>query len=314
LICGKEIKMQRRTMIQLFVGSCLAMALTSYVHAQELTKQVENTLGMKLTLIPAGEFMMGLEDTQEFLSAFPNEKLEYFAGDLPSHRVRITRPFYLGTHEVTLGQLQEFVRSAKYKLECEKAGKVCWGYSAKGRLIESTIFRPWNTVAWEPLPENPAVYVSWNDATAFCKWLSEKEKLNYRLPTEAEWEYSCRAGTNTMYSCGNQFSVEVGNAGGKKYQDGYRWIAPVGTFLANSFGLYDMHGNVEEWCSDWYDEDYYETSPTDNPQGPNDGTRRVARGGSFENQEILLRSAARSDGLPAIAHNSRGFRVVRTVE
>jgi hypothetical protein len=137
---------------------------------------------MKLTLIPAGEFMMGLEDTQEFLSAFPNEKLEYFAGDLPSHRVRITRPFYLGTHEVTLGQLQEFVRSANYKLECEKAGKVCWGYSAKGRLIESTIFRPWNTVAWEPLPENPAVYVSRNGvATGMMKTITRNRQRTIRM-------------------------------------------------------------------------------------------------------------------------------------
>jgi formylglycine-generating enzyme len=313
MVDSKEGRMNSGPVNQMLIASCLLL-LGSYSHAQELTKQVENTIGMQLTLIPAGEFIMGLEDSQEFLSAFPKEQLEFYVGDLPSHRVRITRPFYLGTHEVTLGQLQEFRRDAKYKFDCEKAGKICWGYSSKGKLIESTVFRPWKTVAWEPLPEYPAVYVSWNDATAFCKWLSDKEKQNYRLPTEAEWEYACRAGTTTMYSCGNRFSVEIGNAGGREYLDGYQRIAPIGKYGANAFGLHDMHGNVEEWCSDWYADDYYKNSPTDDPQGPSDGVKRVARGGSFENQAILLRSAARSDGLASNAFHSRGFRVVRTVE
>ena len=150
--------------------------------------------------------------------------------------------------------------------------------------------------------DHPVVYVSWNDADEFCKWLSKKEGKTYRLPTEAEWEYACRAGTKTRYSFGDdpQELVRYANAAdqdrkklcpgcnvmipsfdasgkptGKKIpfpflagSDGFAWTAPVGKYKPNAFGLYDMHGNGWEWCSDWFDEHYYEKSPVDDPTGP----------------------------------------------
>jgi formylglycine-generating enzyme required for sulfatase activity len=116
--------------------------------------------------------------------------------------VRITKPFYMGQYEVTLGQFLVFYHDAKYKIEAERDGKPSWGYDKDGKLVESTRFRPW-APGWEIGMDHPVVYVTWNDAVAFCNWLSKKEGKSYRLPTEAEWEYACRARTNTRYSFGN---------------------------------------------------------------------------------------------------------------
>ena len=193
--------------------------------------------------------------------------------------------------------------------------------------------------------DHPAVYISWNDATAFCKWLSAKEKMVYRLPTEAEWEYTCRAGTKTRFSNGNdpEDLVRMGNVSdqdsrvgfekatiavfdtGKKEdtqipypylkgRDGYKWTAPVGKFRPNAFGLYDMHSNAWEWCSDWYDEKYYENSPKEDPQGPAAGSLRVLRGGGFCGTAVGLRAASRSFGSPSYRSYGTGFCVVRALD
>jgi len=230
-------------------------------------------------------------------------------------------------------------------MDCETDGKPSWGFSADEQLIESNLFRPWNTSAWKTKMDHPAVYISWNDATAFCKWLSAKEKVTYRLPTEAELEYACRAGTRSRYSNGNdpEDLVRIGNVADQdrrvglensviavfdknkkedtnipypflKGRDGYKWTAPVGKFKPNKFGLYDMHGNAWEWCSDWYDEKYYETSPKEDPQGPTAGSLRVLRGGGFLNTSVNLRAAARNLHLPSDRYSESGFRVVRLLE
>jgi formylglycine-generating enzyme required for sulfatase activity len=282
--------------------------------AAETTK---NTIGMKLVLVPAGEFRMGAEeDRSETLNYFPYCDPKWLDGELPRHKVRITKPFYMGQYEVTLGQFLTFYHDAKYKTDIERDGKPSWGYDKDGRLIESINWRPW-APGWEVTYDHPVVYVSWNDATAFCKWLSKKEGKTYRLPTEAEWEYACRAGSNSRYFFGDnpQDLVRYGNVAdedcrnaspskgansviasfdekGKKKdtnipypflsrRDGYAWTAPVGKYQPNAFGLYDMHGNVWEWCSDWYDENYYASSPTDDPKGAYAGSSRVSRGGGF---------------------------------
>ena len=152
------------------------------------------------------------------------------------------------------------------------------------------------------------VNVSWNDAVAFCKWLSRKEGKNYRLPTEAEWEYACRAGTTTRYYSGDDPETlakvaNVGDATAKakyptwkwtiKASDGYVFTAPVGQFKPNAFGLYDMHGNAWEWCSDWYYVGYYRNSPVDDPPVANTLDLRVLRGGSFGEWPGGSRSANR---------------------
>ena len=140
------------------------------------------------------------------------------------------------------------------------------------------------------------VNVSWNDAVAFCKWLSRKEGKTYRLPTEAEWEYACRAGTTTRYYSGDdpETLAKVGNVADAavkakfpdwkftiKANDGYVFTAPVGKFKPNAFGLYDMHGNAWQWCADWYGPEYYAKSLADDPTGPASGNGRVLRGGSW---------------------------------
>ena len=338
--------MRYKSMTLLFFSVCIALASVNHSYSQQPAKQAENTIGMKLTLVPAGNFLMGaVEAPSDTLTAFPYARREWLDGETPQHRVRITKPFYMGTYEVTLGQFLKFYHDAKYKMDCETDGKPSWGYSADRKLIESTLFRPWNTLAWKAEMDHPAVYISWNDATAFCKWLSAKEKMVYRLPTEAEWEYACRAGTKTRFSNGNdpEDLVRIGNVSdqdrrvghenaiivvfdtGKKEdtqipypflkgRDGYKWTAPVGKFRPNAFGLYDMHGNAWEWCSDWYDEKYYENSPKEDPQGPTAGSLRVLRGGGFSDTTVDLRAAYRNGESPSSRLCKAGFRVVRALD
>src|SRR5262249_25067582 len=141
----------------------------------------------------------------------------------------------------------------------------------------------WRHVGWEQTDEHSVVNVSWNDTKAFCAWLSKKEGRPYRLPTEAEWEYSCRASSATRYPTGDDIERLIGRANiadfyykekdssctwNVEWEDGFAFTAPVGKFQPNPFGLYDMHGNVWEWCEDWYDTSYYKASPVEDPPAP----------------------------------------------
>ena len=307
-------------------------------------KVITNTIGMKLVEIPAGEFMMGAErERADILARFPYCNPKWLDCERPSHTVRITKPFFMGQHEVTLDQFLAFYHDANYVVEIEHDEVTAWGFNEKGRPIESGDFRPWSPVAWTPDRDHPATFISWNDAAAFCAWLSKKEGKTYRLPTEAEWEYACRAGSRREYHFGDNAEelTRFGNAAdanrqaflpnalialyddeGKKTEtrspfpylsrpDGHVWIAPVGKFNPNAFGLYDMHGNVWEWCADRYGKDYYATSPTDDPEGPSEGTSRVLRGGGFDNTPLFLRSPFRNSREPSFCSYSTGFRVVR---
>jgi formylglycine-generating enzyme required for sulfatase activity len=158
-------------------------------------KQITNSIGMKLTLIPSGEFMMGSKESAEETAAFfrktyaeDAKPADFFMDEHPQHRVRITKPFYLGTYHVTRGQFRQFVASTAYKTDFENADENYLEFNGKDS---------WRNAGFEQTDEHPVVNVSWNDAVAFCKWLSKKESKTYRLPTEAEWEYSCRAGMTT---------------------------------------------------------------------------------------------------------------------
>jgi formylglycine-generating enzyme required for sulfatase activity len=166
---------------------------------------------------------------------------------------------------------------------------------------------------------------------AFCKWLSGKEGKNYRLPTEAEWEYTCRAGTKTRFSFGDEPEslAKAGNVADAmlkaklfaddprrpalKASDGYVFTAPGGRFKPNAFGLYDMHGNAWQWCADWHGIDYYEKCPADDPNGPASGTTRVLRGGSWLSPAVCARSAHRLSEAPDYRDDHTGFRVARTL-
>ena len=288
---------------------------------------ITNSIEMKLVLIPAGHFLMGTEEHRgDTLHAYPYCDPKWLDGELPHHKVKITKPFYMGQYEVTLGQFLAFYNGSEIQTGNRTRRQArAWGYDKDGKtLIESNAFRPW-APGWKIDLDHPVVYVSWNDAVAFCAWLSKKEHKKYRLPTEAEWEYACRAGSQDpifvwrqsgrsralrkRLGSGPQIAVarrtcdhrgvrrgrETQSRPGLPYpflsgRDGYAWTAPVGRFQPNAFGLYDMHGNVWEWCSDWHDDLYYENTPVDDPQGPDFGVVRVARGGGFDDTPIHLRS------------------------
>jgi formylglycine-generating enzyme required for sulfatase activity len=237
-----------------------------------LATTMTNSIGMRFQLIPAGEFLMGSPDSDR--DAGRDEK--------PQHRVRITRPFYLGVYPVTQSQWLSVMDRNPSRF--------------KG-------------------PDNPPVeMVSWNDCQEFIYRLNERrdERGNvYRLPTEAEWEYACRAGSTTIYSFGDSadslrdYGWYLNNSGGPRTGSTY----PVGQKKPNAWGLYDMHGNVLEWCQDWYDSEYYAASPINDPTGPLSGSDRVNRGGGWYDHARLCRSAYRYRDTPDYRSNSLGFRL-----
>ena len=271
---------------------------------------VTNSLGMRLAHIPAGKFEMGSPKIES-----GREEQER------RHEVELTKDFHMGVHEVTIGQFREFVRDAGYKTEAERDDKGSWRITSTGSFEQDAKYN-WTNPGFEQADDHPVVDVSWNDAAAFCHWLSRKEKRTYRLPTEAEWEYACRAGAGTPYSFGNDpeglsTSGNVADATarakfaawslGIKGEDGYAYTAPVGQFKPNRFGLYDMHGNVWEWCEDWFDENAYGNRERIDPTGPESGTKRVHRGGGWSSAPERCRSASRISRDPS---SYLGFRVV----
>ncbi len=323
-------------MQRLPVMVCLSLAVPSLLSAQEANKptdikQITNSIGMKLTLIPSGEFMMGSGESAEATAAFFNKTYgeniltaDLFKDEHPKHRVRITKPFYLGTYHVTRGQFRQFVKNSGYKTEAEKGEKPgAYGWNPDKKKFGFNEKYSWRNAGFEQTDEHPVVNVSWNDAVAFCQWLSKREDKTYRLPTEAEWEYACRAGTTTRYYNGDdpETLAKVGNiadAAAKapfpdwtwtiKANDGYVFTSPVGKFKPNAFGLYDMHGNAWQWCADWYDAEYHAVSPADDPPGPTTGSSRVIRGGCWYSPAWHCRSADRYWDLPGIGDDGLGFR------
>jgi sulfatase modifying factor 1 len=293
---------------------------------------ITNTLGMKLAWIPAGEFLMGTKDPEDVLAkAFPQVEAERIRdiNDEPAHPVRINRPFYMGTHEVTIGQFKTFLAESGYRTEPERDGTGGWGIDlAKREFLWGRDPRfAWYWPGFYQWDDHPVVNITWNDAVAFCEWLSKKEGRTYRLPTEAEWEYACRAGSSTLYNFGDDPAklVESGNTYDadcarefpewQRYSlegsDGFGFTAPVGRFPPNAWGLHDMHGNAWEWCSDWYDPDYYRQSPVDDPQGPERTSgQKVRRGGAWHTWSIYCRSAYRNYNTRVSRYLNLGLRVV----
>ncbi|MDX1946194.1 MAG: formylglycine-generating enzyme family protein [Pirellulaceae bacterium] len=295
-----------------FAVVALSVFVSSTTFAAE-PQLLTNSLGMKLVRLEPGEFQMGSPETEEGRG-----------DDELRHKVRITKPFYLGKHEVTVGQFRKFAEATAYKTTLEKTGGAGFGFDAAAKGIEILPKFTWREVGWEQTDNHPATNLSWDDATAFCKWLSATEGRRYTLPTEAQWEYACRAGTTTRYSTGEaeeslQGTANVSDASflGKyanatwsvEWDDGHAFAAPVGSLKPNAWGLCDMHGNVWEWCADWYGRDYYAKSPQDDPTGPDSGTVHVLRGGAFTNRFRFVRSADRDAERPKYRYNFTGFRV-----
>jgi formylglycine-generating enzyme required for sulfatase activity len=221
---------------------------------------------------------MALIPAGSFMMGSPEDERQLLRRGSFQHGVNITKPFYMGITEVTQAQWK----------------------AVMGR-------NPSNFKG----DDLPAESVNWNDVQEFIAKLNEREGGGYRLPTEAEWEYVCRAGSSTRYFFGDDksrlgdFAWYKKNSGGKTH--------PVGQRKPNAWGLYDVHGNVSEWCSDWYDSSYYQRSPTDDPKGPTSGTKRIVRGGLYHSPSASVRSAHRGFQLPNYTNARFGFRCVRDV-
>jgi formylglycine-generating enzyme len=302
--------------------------------AGDKRSEIRNSVGMELVRIPAGQFMMGSQESPEhLLKAFPGDyhKPEFFKDEYPRHRVRITRPFCLGKYEVTVGEFAQFVAAAHYQTEPERDGTGGWGYDpATGKCGGRDPKFSWRNPGFPQTDDHPVLNVTWADAVAFCQWLSRKEGRTYRLPTEAEWEYACRAGTSTRYANGDDpngltavakvLDTKAHPAFGHVQDITIRpdepnaFTTPVGRLKPNAWGLYDMHGNAWEWCSDWYAADYYAHSPVDDPSGPASGIRRVRRGGGWNSFPLWARASFRNVNLPDSRCVNLGFRVVRVLD
>ncbi len=278
--------------------------------------RMTNRGGMSFRLVPAGEFAMGTKDVT------PMGELAIC--EQPRHVVRLTRPFWMGECEVTAGQFRQFVEATDYRTDAELTGDGVNGLDLLTGAVSQSTDRIWSSPGFPQTDQHPVVAVSRNDALEFCVWLSQLEGRTYRLPTEAEWEFACRAGSETPFACGELFDSMMGNVAdialrGKfsgatevaPWDDEFPFTAPVGSFQPNRFGLFDMHGNVGEWCLDWFDADYYRVSPTVDPRGPAGPTAwRVVRGGSWYNSPPHCRSACRHDGLRTAPSTTNGFRIV----
>ena len=282
------------------------LTLASSLFAQAAApakKELTNAAGMKLALIPAGEFTMGAPKTE------PGQEQDEIL-----HKVKISQPFYMGAMDVTRQQFAAFVQDAKYVTDAEKqiAAAKDPAKAPKGT---------WQKPGFDQTDADPVVWVSWNDAQAYCKWLSGKDmKKAYRLPTEAQWEYACRAGTQTPFNTGDKITTDQANfngaapsmylkdAAGKPIQGENRKATTPGTkFPPNKWGLHDMHGNVWQWCQEG--EAPYQAGDQTDPLGPDKGPR-LLRGGDFTAPAHTCRAAnryrERQDGQRA----SVGFRVV----
>lgn len=284
----------------------------------------------KLIQIPAGRFLMGgqvpAEQVANDFAAYGREP-SYFRDEYPQHVVEITKPFLMAETEVTVGQFRKFVEDSGYKPESEADGTGAWGYDKQlGKCRGRDPKFSWRDAGYPQTDNHPVVNVTYQDCQAYCQWLSKKQNRLVRLPTEAEWEYACRAGTQSYYWMGNDTSKLIERARTLQPSDSsirhavqdlqiaedssITFPVPVGSFDKNPFGLFDMHGNAWEWTSDWHDESYYSRSPIKDPQGPIQGEVKVRRGGGWNTFPLWARASFRNWNSPDSRCVNLGFRVV----
>ena len=281
----------------------IILAITSW--NVSLLAEEKNKIALKvgeasfnMVEIPAGTFLMGTSDAAEESRYWTNKTKwssydkKWFKQETPQHEVKIKESFYISESEIT------------QKL-----------YNAVMGTNPSCIKDM----------DKPVECLTWHQAVEFCKELSKLINRNFRLPTEAEWEYACRAGTKTRYYWGDVFDNDncwyFGNAGNRVVDNGYSVSLQEYEKLnfqshipkkkkPNAWGLYDTSGNVYEWCYDWYDENYYNNSPAIDPKGPTNGINKVVRGGSFPDYTIVMRSTLRVGVDPGLRNYGLGFRIV----
>jgi sulfatase modifying factor 1 len=264
----------------------------SAAEKKELDKTFTNSMGMEFVLIPAGKFIMGS----------PNNEPGRAENEGPQREVQITKPFYMGKYEVKVSEFRELVKAGQFKTDAETNGGAYVPVKEKWQRKEGV---NWMNPGFSQKDDHPVVCLAWPDAVEYCKWLTKKTGHAYRLPTEAEWEYACRAGSQQAYSFGpdgrelSKYAWYGENSGGK--------TRPVGQKKPNGWVLFDMHGNVWEWCQDWYAA--YPVGTAIDPGGPLRGSGRVHRGGGWISQEKYSRCAIRRSGFGG--SDRLGFRLVR---
>ncbi len=268
----------------------------------------------QMVQVPAGEFVMGSP---------PGEAMRQ-EDEGPQHRVRITKGFWMGRFEVTVAQFARFAGLTGYRTTAEYAGGAWNITEALKQEWEKGL--NWRKTDYNQMPNAPVVLVSWDDAQAYCRWLSEATGRAFSLPTEAEWEYACRAGSTTAFQWGDGDEGGEGwlNGADEKlrskhpqwhtfpFSDGSLYAAKVGSYRGNAWGLHDMHGNVWEWCQDWYNPQYYATSPEADPFNGQMDRFHVVRSGSWLCYPGFCRSSVRRKYAPEYTTCDLGFRVVMT--
>jgi len=303
----KEVKVINRRFLNLLLGLVILTVSALFVSRGEeeepgqdlVSKSTEDEIigkdGAPMVLIPAGAFEMGTDSSEipELVrwakKWYSGTESSWFERETPRHTVYLDA-FYIDKYEVTVGQYKKFISETGYKAP------------------------NWSNVAkYSPTDDHPIVYVSWHDAVAYAEWAGK------RLPTEAEWKKAARGGLvakrfpwGDKDPDGNQCNFADRHTNyswsDKNVDDGYQYNAPVGSFTPNGYGLYDMAGNVWEWCADWYDSGYYSRSPRENPKGPDSGSYRVLRGGSWGIGPNYLRVAYRDYYYPTNTLSVIGFR------
>lgn len=247
---------------------------------------VHEKTGIEMVLVGAGSFRVN--------DPFARAKLK---------KISIKTPFYIGKYEVTVGQFKKFTEQSRYKTDAEKTG-------ARVRIKGEWESKPdanWKKPYFEQTDDHPVVYVNRNDANAFCEW------AGLSLPTESQWEYACRAGTKTDYYFGKNITHNDANYSGTDDNDKWEFTSPVGSFPPNPWMLYEMAGNVFEWCSDWYYKDYYLKKAKINPNQWKDNVS-VSKGGSWFTSEYDTRSNSRMIFSSDSKTSFVGFRVAKELD
>jgi formylglycine-generating enzyme required for sulfatase activity len=292
----------------------LTRAVQALLHINQSDLTDKNTIQElhmppdSFVFIQGGSYLMGSPEDEAERNNYETQ-----------HQVKVG-DFYMAKYPVTVAQFETFISEENYRTDADKKGG---SFICDGKNYNQKSGVNWRCDTMGELQkdkQHPVIHVSWNDASAYCKWISEKLNRTFRLPTEAEWECACRAGTTTPFNTGNNLTTDQANYNGnypyKKYPKG-NYIGkttPVGSYPPNGWGLYDMSGNVWEWCLDWYGKEYYNECKQQgiafNPQGPETGSYRVLRGGYWYYGARYCRSAYRFDDSPGNRDGLVGFRLV----
>lgn len=278
--------------------------------------------GPEMLVLSGGYFLMGS----------PDAEVDRYEDEGPEHWVAV-QPFAMGRCEVSLAEFRQFIEQTEYSTDVEEPGS-CYALNNAGDGFEGVVGADWDKPGFEQNDRHPVTCVSHNDALAYIVWLNERTGLEYRLPTEAEWEYAARAGSQTRFSFGDDDAYKqlctYANIADQELEgesfaenwtladctDGYRFTAPIASYQPNGYGFYDMHGNLVEWTQDcWHNS--YQTAAMDGKawfaENSGECDKRVLRGGSWSDNPGYARSADRARSTTVDAYNSIGFRLARTL-